>query len=848
MRLSELKTGDKAIILSIAGKGVFRKRILEMGFVQGKEVTVVQSAPLRDPIHYKILDYNVSLRREDAALIEVQLLDPSSSEDAQLHLDQESIMHARLEDKGFASGSLAQKTTTSRRSSPKQSKHLKRIRVALLGNPNCGKTSLFNKASGAHEHVGNYSGVTVEAKEGHVLYGGYRIDIIDLPGTYSLSPYSPEELYIRDYLSRDKRPDVVLNVVDTSNLERNLYLTVQLIEMGLPIVMALNMFDEFEKRGDEFDYHTLGTLLGIPMTPTNCRSGIGLEALFDSVIEVYEGKSETLRSIKIPYGNLVEPRLNDLADKIDRYIALGTQHISSRYLALKLLEQDKEYEDYLKTLPKGAFILSARDFALKQIDESLAGESDTESLLTDHRYGFIHGALKETFSSNRVRHKNFSERIDHFVTHQLWGFPIFLLIMYAMFQATFVLGEYPMSWIEDGVQYIGSLLAKFMPAGSLKDLLIDGVIGGVGGVLVFLPNILILYFFISLMEDSGYMSRAAFIMDKIMHKMGLHGKSFIPLIMGFGCNVPAIMATRSIESRQSRMITMLVLPLMSCSARLPVYLLLAGAFFPHKAGLVLFSLYLVGVLLAVLLARVFKKAFFNVDDLPFVMELPPYRFPTAKSVLRHMWDKARQYLQKMGTVILLASIVIWFLSYYPRYQPDPYQHINVAHSDRLDTRSEVQAKQASAEEQAKLGAIKQQEQSYIGRFGKAIQPALAPLGFDWKMSVSLLSGMAAKEVVVSTLGVIYTGDDGDDVEEVYRLIDRLRADVDSEGKHSFTPLVAYVFMIFVLIYFPCIATIIAIGRESGHWKWGIFAMFYTCALAWTISYLIYQGGQILGFA
>ncbi len=838
MRLSDLHTGDRAIIIRVEGRGVFRKRILEMGFVHGKTVTVLHNAPLHDPVYYRIMDYNVSLRRADAARIEVVLIESADTVDIPPETET-TVMHAPH----AASADVLSLPTDERLSPPETRHEAHRIRVALIGNPNCGKTSIFNRASGAHEHVGNYSGVTVEAKEGYFRHGNYKIEIVDLPGSYSLSPYSPEELYIRKYLSEETRPDIVLNVVDTCNLERNLYLTLQLKEMGLPVVIALNMYDEFERKGDSLDYPSLSAMLGIPMIPTIGRTGEGLHELFDALVSVYEGTNTTVRDIRIHYGSIIEPAVESLAKKITQRLVLPYA-LPARYLAVKLIEGDKEISRYIGEQPKGQFILSARDFALHNIDEYLTVASDAESIITDHRYGFIAGALRETYTSNNRQPKTLTDKIDNIVTHQVWGFPIFILFMFIMFQATFVVGSYPMGWIETLVGWVGGLAESLMPDGSFKDLVVDGIIGGVGGVIVFLPNILILYFFISLMEDSGYMARAAFIMDKIMHHMGLHGKSFIPLIMGFGCNVPAIMATRTIESRQSRMITMLVTPLMSCSARLPVYLLLAGAFFPQSAGLVLFGMYFLGILLAVLLARLFKRTLFRAEDIPFVMELPPYRMPTSRSVVVHMWSKAAQYLRKMGSIILLASVAIWFLSYYPHYSGEAELS---ALSTQLQENIQLteEEKQAKTEELERQIHIRQQEESYIGRIGQAVQPALAPLGFDWKMSVSLLTGMAAKEVVVSTLGVIYTGDGDDSEEATQRLGERIRQDRDANGNPTFSPLVALGLMAFVLIYFPCIATVVAIGRESGHWKWAAFSIIYSCSLAWIVTFLIYQVGKLL---
>lgn len=843
MILSELRAGQRAVILRVNGSGQFRKRILEMGFVQGKEVTVVQGAPLRDPVYYRILDYNVSLRLEDAAKIEVRLLSGES------FVREEATVP---EDTEVATGlSLSRLKNTASDTKP-----LKTLRVALVGNPNCGKTSLFNQASGAHEHVGNYSGVTIEAKTGYIHYQGYRIELVDLPGSYSLSAYSPEELYIRSQLLEENKPDIVLNVVDTCNLERNLYLTLQVKELGLPVIVALNMFDEFSTRGEFLNYPKLARLLGVPMIPTVCRTGLGLQALFDELIYVWEGIEQgnpevvdvevgKIRPISVSYGSLLEPAIGELTNKIEQHIPQETGRPNARYIASRLIEGDKPLEEMLMNrYPKGAFILSARDYAMRAIKDELTNK-DAEELMTDARYGFISGALRETYWHNKQHKTTITDKIDHIVTHKLWGFPIFLLLMFVMFQATFTLGAYPMDWIEAGVGMLGEFIGNMMSEGPLRDLLVDGIIAGVGGVIVFLPNILILYFFISIFEDTGYMARSAFIMDKIMHRMGLHGKSFIPLIMGFGCNVPAIMSTRTIESRKSRMITMLVLPFMSCSARLPVYLLLAGALFPDSAGLVLFGLYLTGILIAAISARLLKGTYFKGEDVPFVMELPPYRLPTSQSVLRHMWSRAKQYLHKMGTVILVSSIIIWFLGYFPRQsEQEQLLHAKLEQIDQDDSLSE-EAKQEQKTELEHSFDKYHQEHSWIGRIGHASEPIIRPLGFDWKMGVSLISGLAAKEVVVSTLGVIYTGDPDDSEEAQYQLSQRIKEEKRADGTPSFTPLVGLAFMLFVLIYFPCVATVIAIAKESGSWRWGAFAIVYSCTLAWVVAFLVYQIGSLL---
>lgn len=824
MRLSELQTGEKGVIIKVMGHGGFRRRIIEMGFIKGKTVEVLLNAPLKDPIKYKIMGYEISLRRQEAAMIEVM-----SEEEARESMQETHFHDPIAEDIPVSEAKLKEIASGKRRT----------INVALVGNPNCGKTSLFNVASGSHEHVGNYSGVTVDAKEGHFDFQGYHFRLVDLPGTYSLSAYSPEELYVRKHII-DETPDVIINVVDAGNLERNLYLTAQLIDMNVRMVVALNMYDALLHSGNTLDHKKLGQLFGVPIVPTVSRTGKGIDNLFHVIIGLYEGadfigqkeeiQDEAMREYRewhdkyVPdhkYGSHDEethdfdgksyirhihinhgPELERSIDAVKEVICKNENiryKYSTRFLAIKLLENDKDIEQrVISTLPNGEEVIRVRDKEAERIRLSM--NEDSEQAITDAKYGFITGALKETYTEKNENTEMFTRIVDSIVTHKIWGFPIFFVFLYLMFECTFVFGEYPKGWIEWLVEQIASLADTFMPAGPLKDLIVDGIIGGVGGVIVFLPNILLLYIFISFMEDSGYMARAAFIMDKIMHKMGLHGKSFIPLIMGFGCNVPAIMASRIIESRKSRLVTILINPLISCSARLPIYLVMIGAFFPSKASLVLLSIYVTGILLAVLMARIFSRFIVRGDDAPFVMELPPYRMPTAKSVLRHTWEKGAQYLKKMGGIIMIASVIIWFLGYYPNH-------------DAYSTTAE------------------QQENSYIGQIGKAIEPVIEPLGFDWKMGIGILSGIGAKELVVSTLGVLYTNDD--DIESV-DLADRI----------PITPLVAYGYMLFVLIYFPCIATVAAIKNESGSWKWAAFTICYTTLLAWIVAFLVHQVGDI----
>ena len=793
MRLSDLKTGERGVVVKVNGHGSFRKRIIEMGFVKGNGVRVILNAPLRDPIEYEIIGYKLSLRRAEAAKIEV-----IGEEEAKMMLSQrETLPPLDATGDAFIQSEMLNLAEERR----------KVIKVALVGNPNCGKTSLFNIASGSHEHVGNYSGVTVDAKEGTFEYGGYKFVIVDLPGTYSLSAYSPEELYVRKNLVEDM-PDVVINVVDASNLQRNLYLTTQLIDMNLRVVMAMNMYDELKAKGGNLDIKQLGYLLGMPVVPTVSRSGEGIDNLFDTVIKIYENTDARLaRHIHINHGAEIEQSIDRIKLLLQKDTDIRYQY-STRYLAIKYLENDSEVEKVVEALPNRDEIISARFEEHKRIEGLL--KSGLESAIVDAKYAFIQGALAETYKPDptKKRRRTVTDKIDSIVTDKWLAFPIFFILLYIVFDATFTVGEHPMRWIEGIVEYFAAFVSTTMADGWLKDLVVDGIIGGVGSVLVFLPNILILYLFISLLEDSGYMARAAFIMDRLMHKIGLHGKSFIPMIMGFGCNVPAIMATRTIESRKSRLITMLIIPFMSCAGRMPVYILIAGAFFPSKAGLVLLFLYALGIVLAILAARVMSR-FFKDDDLPFVMELPPYRVPTAKSVFRHTWEKGKQYLQKMSGIILICSMVIWFLGYFPNH--NAYDSVK-----------------------------EQQEHSFIGYIGKAIEPVLEPLGFDWRMGVGIVSGVGAKELVVSTLGVMYADEVPEAVESEAGTTRLQRALTG-----SVTPAAALAYMVFILLYFPCIATFVAIRNESGKWKWAIITAVYTILIAWVAAFITFRLASLL---
>lgn len=798
MRLSEVKNNETVIISKVLGHGSFRKRITEMGFIKGKEITIIKNAPFNGPTEYKILDYNITLRKTEADLIEVVPISEFSKKPVKIFkgvIDLESLKV-----------SVKEKERT--------------INIALVGNPNCGKTTLFNFISGSKEHVGNYSGVTVDSKKASFTNDGYHFNIFDLPGTYSLTAYTPEEVFVRKFIT-EETPDIVINVVDSSNLERNLFLTTQLIDMDIKVIIALNMYDELMKNKVNFDYKKLGSLIGIPIIPTVSSKGSGIDALIKKIIDVYEDRDPIVRHIHINYGVEIEKSIQFLRSKIKLEKPI-TDHISSRFLAIKLLESDRQTIENLSSYPNFAEIEKAAAFELKRIERLY--EDNSETVITDAKYGFISGALEETYKKRTKVNVNKSDKIDRILTHRFFGFPLFVLAISVTFFATFKIGAIPMSWIENLVVFISTLADKILPEGMFKDLVINGIIDGTGSVLVFLPNILILFLFISFMEDSGYMARAAFIMDKIMHRFGLHGRSFIPMVMGFGCNVPAIMATRTLRSPSDRLLTMLIIPFMSCSARLPVYVLFITAFFPENPALVLSSIYFGGILIAFLTAQILNRTIFRNKETPFVLELPPYRIPTLKNILIHMWDKAQQYLRKIGGVILIGVIIIWALGYFPLEHQS-----NILHSDNIENENNINLKS------------KQIQNSYLGQLGQFIEPVMAPLGFDWKMSISLLAGLPAKEIIVSTMGVLYQ-EDGKS--ESNSLTNKLKEEVyikgHKKGTFVFTTPAALAFLAFVLIYFPCIGVIATIKSESGKLKWALFTVFYTTGVAWIISFFVYR--------
>ena len=791
MRLSELNTGESATVVKVLGHGGFRRRIVELGFVRGNKVEVILNAPLKDPIEYRLLGYNISLRRSEAEMIVVV----TDSEAAKL-MEQATVDTIKAED--FIAEGINRKK--------------RHINVALVGNPNCGKTSLFNHITGAHEHVGNYSGVTVDAKTGYCHYKGYELHITDLPGTYALSAFSPEERYVRNHLA-SHTPDIVLNVVCSSNLERNLYLTTELIDMSQRMVVALNMYDELQRSGATLDHETLGKMLGVPMIPVMGHTGAGVEELLDTVISVYENTDSRVRHIHINQG-IAEHSVERLDADMKAHKEDLPKCFPPRYFAMKMLEGDQDIVSMLQNSSRYTKWENLCKEEQQHLKYDLAADEDIATTMADQKYGFISGALRETFTAGKKNANNITDGIDAIVTHRIWGYPIFILLIWALFYCTFHIGSYPQHWIESLVVFIGNCFEQWLPDGILKDMITEGIIGGVGSVIVFLPNIMILYLLISFLEDSGYLARAAFIMDKLMHKAGLHGKAFIPLIMGFGCNVPAVLSTRIIESRSSRLITTFIIPFMSCSARLPIYIVFIGTFFASHSGTIMTGLYLLGIIVAVTTARLMRRFMFKVDETPFVMELPPYRMPTLKATMSHMWSRCAQYLRKMGGMILVASLVIWFLGYFPC--------------------------QSEGESTAQ-----HYENSYIGRIGKMCEPIFEPLGLNWKSGVALLSGVAAKEIMVSTMGVLYSGEkehssiklipSNNDIS--YAKAPKLHERLFASGDFSYASVLAL--LVFTLLYLPCVATIAAISSEAG-WKWAMASIIYTTLVAWLCSFLVYR--------
>ena len=699
-------------------------------------------------------------------------------------------------------------------SNPAGKVFMKKMSVALAGNPNSGKTTIFNMLTGARQHVGNYPGVTVEKKEGLCKYKDYEITLIDLPGTYSLTAYSVEELIARNFII-DERPNVVVDIVDASNIERNLYLATQLIEMNVPLVLAFNMSDIAKQRGLLFDIEQLSRLLDAPIVPTVGNKGKGKTELLDAIIATArQGKQQ--RTHRVGYGEEIEEELAAIgAVAADSEQELADKY-GTRWLAVKLLEQDSDITAKVHSQE----VLDVARASIEHLRGIFADEP--EIVIAGRRYGFISGACQETIRSTVESRHSTSDMIDAMVTHRALGLPIFLILMYLAFFLTFKIGGYPMGWLEQFFGWLASAVTGLWPAGSassLRSLLVDGVIGGVGGVLVFLPNILLLFLAIALLEDSGYMARAAFIMDRIMHKIGLHGKSFIPMLIGFGCSVPAIMGTRILENRRNRFTTIMVIPLMSCGARFTIYMLIIPAFFPDKwHGPALWLIYLIGIILAIICIKVLRLTIFKGETTPFVMELPPYRVPTLKSVCIHMWQRGWMYLRKAGTIILAISIILWVAMSYPKPSQDSLSGLNP--------------------EQARQIRL---EHSVIGRLGKAIEPALKPLGFDWKIGTALIGATAAKEVFVSQLAIVHAVGSGEVSEGTDEEAQTLRQKLQA----NYTPLTGFCIMLFCLIATPCVATVAMTRQETNSWRWALLQFFGLTALAYVITFTVYQFGSLL---
>jgi ferrous iron transport protein B len=724
----------------------------------------------------------------------------------------------------------------------------KSITVALAGNPNAGKSTIFNNLTGTRQKVGNWPGVTVEKKEGLLKANGYDITVVDLPGTYSLTAYSIEEIVARNFIL-DEKPDVVIGIIDASNLERNLYLATQLRELDTKVIFVLNMADLATERGIKIDAAKLSELLDVPVVFTVGNRNQGTRDLLKTIISEAEAEIDLPRTRRVYYGKDIEKAISALSKFIrEKTSAELPYHI--RWIAIKLLENDRIVKERVleSTNPHGEAILQQAELKREQLREFF--DEEPEIVMTDHRYGFIAGIVKEVLKTVSKQRVDVSRQIDQVLTNRLLGLPIFVFFIWAMFQLTFSLGAYPMDWIDVGVGWLGESAGQVLPESIFRDLIVDGVIAGVGSVAIFLPNILILFFCIALFEDTGYMARAAFLMDKVMHLIGLHGKSFIPMLMGFGCNAPAIMATRTLESEKDRILTILINPLMSCSARLPVYVLLAGTFFGAKAGNAIFSIYALGIILAISVGRLFRSTLLRGKVAPFVMELPPYRVPMFKGLLIHMWDRSKIFLKKIGGVILIGSVIVWFLSAFPKqaqfsrdYEAEIAQisarygaSIAAAQGDLVGRLVSERDEAISALEI--LQAREKVERSYIGRLGKVLSPVFAPIGMDWRGSVAVLTGFVAKEIVVSTMGVLYAaGADEHEKTEALKL---------SLKKSAMTPLSAYAMMAFVLIYVPCLATVAVIRRETNSWKWTLFSITYSSTLAWLVAFLIYQGGKVVG--
>ena len=828
MKLTELEIEEGFVVDKVATEGEIRQRIIEMGFTPGAKGWIVRKAPLGDPIEVHIMDYEISLRNSEAKGIEVskseveikkdRILKSSDTKKEKLELDSNLIENRE---------DIYKKI--------KVPSNNTKLKVAIAGNPNCGKTTIFNALTGANYKVANYPGVTVERREKDMVYNGYTYDLIDLPGVYSLSAYSQDEVVACDVLLNEK-PDFIIDVIDATNLERNLYLTLQLIELGIPIVCVLNMHEFAEKNGVKINEKILTDILRLPFIKVYGNKYESVLLILDKIEDMYKSGNKLNKDAAMRYGETVEKSIKTITDNMQGDLS----DLHKRWLAIKTFEKDERaIHSIRRECSNGGEIIETVNKEIIKLESSENAKSD--SIMADKRYSYIRGALQEAVKKDNIRAFNFTEAADVVFLNKWLGIPIFLVVLWLIFKVTFTLGAYPQEWIDMGISALSDFVGGLLEGSPLiQSLVVDGIIGGVGAVLSFFPLVLILFVGISFLEDCGYMARAAFLMDKVMHRLGLHGQSFIPLFLGFGCSIPATMAARTLRNKKDRIVTVLITTFMSCGARVPVYLMFTAAFFsPKIAPTIMFSIYIIGVITAFIIAFILRKALFKGEETPFVMELPPYRAPRAKAVLRHMFDRGWMYIKKAGTYVFAASVIIWALMTFPQYEPNEQEEVSlreqaiaIASEQELD----IEDEEIINTEYDKVLSSEGLRRSYAGQIGRFIEPIIKPLGFDWRIGIALVAGGAAKEVLVSTIAQIVRVDEEDEAS----LTELLQNDP------VFNPIVAYSLLLFVLLYFPCFAAIGVMGAEIGN-KWIPFIVVYTLAVAWIVSFVFYQiAGRIAG--
>lgn len=828
MKLTELEIEEGFVVDKVATEGEIRQRIIEMGFTPGAKGWIVRKAPLGDPIEVHIMDYEISLRNSEAKGIEVskseveikkdRILKSSDTKKEKLELDSNLIENRE---------DIYKKI--------KVPSNNTKLKVAIAGNPNCGKTTIFNALTGANYKVANYPGVTVERREKDIVYNGYTYDLIDLPGVYSLSAYSQDEVVACDVLLNEK-PDFIIDVIDATNLERNLYLTLQLIELGIPIVCVLNMYEFAEKNGVKINEKILTDILRLPFIKVYGNKYESVLLILDKIEDMYKSGNKLNKDAAMRYGETVEKSIKTITDNMQGDLS----DLHKRWLAIKTFEKDERaIHSIRRECSNGGEVIETVNKEIIKLESSENAKSD--SIMADKRYSYIRGALQEAVKKDNIRAFNFTEAADVVFLNKWLGIPIFLVVLWLIFKVTFTLGAYPQEWIDMGISALSDFVGGLLEGSPLiQSLVVDGIIGGVGAVLSFFPLVLILFVGISFLEDCGYMARAAFLMDKVMHRLGLHGQSFIPLFLGFGCSIPATMAARTLRNKKDRIVTVLITTFMSCGARVPVYLMFTAAFFsPKIAPTIMFSIYIIGVITAFIIAFILRKALFKGEETPFVMELPPYRAPRAKAVLRHMFDRGWMYIKKAGTYVFAASVIIWALMTFPQYEPNEQEEVSlreqaiaIASEQELD----IEDEEIINTEYDKVLSSEGLRRSYAGQIGRFIEPIIKPLGFDWRIGIALVAGGAAKEVLVSTIAQIVRVDEEDEAS----LTELLQNDP------VFNPIVAYSLLLFVLLYFPCFAAIGVMGAEIGN-KWIPFIVVYTLAVAWIVSFVFYQiAGRIAG--